>query len=416
MAEEKSPRSVVVVGAGMVGLSVAWFLQERGVQVTVVDRAGVAAGASWGNAGWLSPGLAIPLPEPSVLRYGMRSLLDRDAPLYIPTKPDPRLWSFLTKFATHCTMRQWQRGMQAYRPINAQCLDAFDVLTSNGVEAPTIEAPIMAAFEKAGQADDLRRELELILRSGQEISFTEIPGDKIAAEVPQISSNVELAIRLDGQRYIDPGAFTQSLADAVVARGGRIRTGFTARNLRHGARGVTVEAYAGEPEHADAVVIATGAWLDELARPLGVRTPVRAGRGYSFTVPVEQTVPCPIYFPATRVACTPYQGQLRVAGTMEFRSPDHPLDTGRVASIIKASRPLLTGVDWTKRTDTWVGPRPVTPDGLPLIGGTRVPGVYIAGGHGMWGVTLGPVTGQLLAEQMVLGKQPAELRPFSPVR
>src|SRR5690242_5210798 len=86
------PRTAVVVGGGIVGLSVAWFLQEHGVEVTVVERAEVGAGASWGNAGWISPGLAIPLPEPSVLRYGFRSLMDPDAPLYVPTKPDPKLW------------------------------------------------------------------------------------------------------------------------------------------------------------------------------------------------------------------------------------------------------------------------------------------------------------------------------------
>lgn len=101
------PRTAVVVGAGVVGLSTAWFLQEHGVQVTVVDRAQVAAGASWGNAGWLSPALAIPLNEPSVLRYGLRSLLDRRAPLSIPASVDPGLWRFLLQFAGNCTWRSW---------------------------------------------------------------------------------------------------------------------------------------------------------------------------------------------------------------------------------------------------------------------------------------------------------------------
>jgi D-amino-acid dehydrogenase len=416
MAEQQVPRSVVVVGAGVVGLSVAWFLQERGVEVTVVDRADVGSGASWGNAGWLSPGLAIPLPEPSVLRYGARSLLDRDAPLYVPAKPDPKLWSFLTRFATHCTMRQWRRGMEAYKPVNAECLSAFDVLTTNGVGAPTIEAPIVAAFQRARQVDDLRHELELIQRSGQEISFSELTGEQVRDQLPQASGEVAVALRIDGQRYVDPGAFTDALAASVVARGGRIRRGFTVRHLRHGRHGVHLEGYAGEPEHADAVVLATGAWLDDLARPYGVRTPVRAGRGYSFTVPVEQPVTSPIYFPAIRVACTPYQGQLRVAGTMEFRGADHPLEPARIDSIIAAARPLLRGVEWDDRTDAWVGPRPVTSDGLPLIGATRAPGVFVAGGHGMWGLTLGPITGQLLAEQITTGKRAAELDPFDPTR
>ncbi|WP_086822839.1 FAD-binding oxidoreductase [Allokutzneria sp. NRRL B-24872] len=416
MTAAGQPRTAVVVGGGIVGLSVAWFLQEHGVEVTVVERSEVGAGASWGNAGWISPGLAIPLPEPSVLRYGFRSLMDPDAPLYVPTKPDPKLWAFLTRFAAHCTMPQWRKAMRHYLPVNAGALDAFDVLTNNGVAAKTVDAPIMAAFERAEQAADLRHELELINQAGQEINFTELSGAEVRKAVPQVSGNVELALRLDGQRYIDPGAFTQALADAVRERGGEIRTGFTARTLRHGPKGVTVEAYAGDPVHADTVVLATGSWLDELAKPLGVKMPVRAGRGYSFSVPVTEDVPCPVYFPAVRVACTPYQGRLRVAGTMEFRHADAPLDPRRVTSIVNSARKLLTGVDWTEQAETWVGPRPVTPDGLPLIGETKVPGVYVAGGHGMWGVTLGPLTGQLLAEQMVTGKAPAALHPFNPHR
>src|SRR5699024_780822 len=103
-----SPRKVVVVGAGVVGLSTAWFLRSRGADVTVVDRTDVAAGASWGNAGYVAPGFSVPLPEPSVLRYGLRSLLDRDAPLYVPAQFDPGMWAFLAEFARHCTTRSWQ--------------------------------------------------------------------------------------------------------------------------------------------------------------------------------------------------------------------------------------------------------------------------------------------------------------------
>jgi D-amino-acid dehydrogenase len=124
----------------------------------------------------------------------------------------------------------------------------------------------------------------------------------------------------------------------------------------------------------------------------------------------------PVYFPAQRVACTPLGDRLRVAGMMEFRPAGAPLDARRVAAIAEAARPLLRGADLDGRTDEWVGSRPCTPDGLPLIGATRSPRVFAAGGHGMWGITLGPLTGQLLAEQMVTGRRPAELAPFDPLR
>ncbi|RCW39591.1 D-amino-acid dehydrogenase [Halopolyspora algeriensis] len=411
---EGVPGNAVVVGAGVVGLSTAWFLQEHGVEVTVLDRADVAAGASWGNAGYLSPGLSVPLPEPGVLRYGLRSLLDRNAPLYVPATVNPGLWSFLATFARHCTTRAWERSMRSFVPMNSECLEAFDMLEAGGVRATSTRAPITAAFEKAEQLPALRHEFDLIRRAGQELDVTEMTPAQ--AGVPQLSSQIEAVLRLENQRYVDPGEFVRALAASVTERGGEIRTGFTAEGIDRSAGRVIVRSSTGERVSAEAAVVSAGAWLSRLAKPLGVRTRVQAGRGYSFTVPTEHPVPGPIYLPAVRVACTPYQGGLRVAGTMEFRSADAALDRDRIEAIVRSARPLLDGVSWQDRHDEWVGPRPVTPDGLPLIGASNTPGVFIAGGHGMWGLTLGPLTGHLLAEQIGSGKPPAALRPFDPLR
>ncbi|RJQ86788.1 NAD(P)/FAD-dependent oxidoreductase [Amycolatopsis panacis] len=410
------PRSVIVVGAGIVGLSTAWFLQERGVRVTVVDRAGIAAGSSWGNAGWLSPGLAIPLNEPPVLRYGLRSLFDRQAPLHVPTSPDPRLWQFLARFAANCTSRSWNRAVRANLPFNEKCLEAFDVLTEHGVDAPTIDAPITALFENAAQAGTLVAELDRLGDAGQKVCWTRFDGPALREHFPQVTERIQAGIRIDGQRYVDPGRFVESLARAVVGRGGTIRHRFEVTALRQHGHAYTVQSASGQTVSANAVVLATGAWLGGLAGKWGVRVPVRAGRGYSFTVPTDEPVPGPMYLPGIRVACTPYQGKLRVAGTMEFRKPDDPLYPARVDAIIASARPLLKGLDWSQCTDTWVGSRPVSADGRPVIGATDADGLYVAGGHGMWGLTHGAVTGQLLAEQITTGRQPAALRPFDPLR
>jgi D-amino-acid dehydrogenase len=407
-------RRVVVVGAGAVGLSTAWFLQEHGIEVTVVDREGVAAGASWGNAGYLSPSFAAPLPEPAVLRYGLRALFDRNAPLYVPATIDPGLWSFLLRFAGHCTTATWRKSMQSYVPMNTECFNAFDALAAGGVHARTVPASLTAAFESADQVVGLRRELENIRACGQDVDFHEPAVSEV--DVPQLSARVRAVLRVEGQRYVDPGAFIRELARSVESRGGRIRSGFTATEITRGTGQVLVKSTGEERVSAEAVVVAAGAWWRGLAKPHGVRSRVQAGRGYSFTVPVDEPVPGPIYLPSARVTCTPYQGGLRVAGTMEFRSPDAALDPQRVEAIVRSARPLLTGVDWDRRTDEWVGPRPCTADGLPLIGATRTPGVFVAGGHGMWGLTLGPLTGRLLAEQITWGRGPALLRPFHPLR
>jgi D-amino-acid dehydrogenase len=407
------PRSVIVVGAGIVGLSTAWFLQERGVEVTVVDRQGVAAGASWGNAGWVSPALTIPLNQPSTLGSGLRSLADPAAPLHIPARLDTRLWTFLARFAGNCRRSSWDRAVRANLPFNEECLEAFDVLTGNGVDVPTTDGPITAMFTTERPAAHLLDELRRLQQAGQPVTYTRLTGDKLREQVPLASPAIGVGINIEGQRYVDPGRFTHALARAVEARGATIHL-LDVALVQPGRDGVRVHSRNAAPLTADAVVIATGAWLSQLTRRW-VRTPVRAGRGYSFTVPTDRPVPGPIYLPEARVACTPYQGGLRVAGTMEFRGPDEPAIPARIEAIVASTAPLLDGLRWDERTDEWVGPRPVTSDSRPLIG-AATPGIYVAGGHGMWGTAHGPITGRLLAEQITTGKQPAALRAVDPLR
>ncbi|TDC81257.1 FAD-dependent oxidoreductase [Actinomadura sp. 7K507] len=410
-------RRVAVVGAGMVGLSTAWFLQEHGADVTVFDRDDVAAGASWGNAGWLTPGLATPLPEPAVLSYGIRAVLSPSSPVYVPPSASPRLLRFLAGFALNSTEAKWRRAMESLVPINGRALPSFDALIEGGVKAETNEAgSFLAAYRTAGERTALLEEIEHIRAAGQKLEYEALSGDEARAVEPALSDEIGAAVVLRGQRFINPGRFVHALADSVLDRGGKIRTGEAVTDIRDESGGAAVRTAGGDLEPFDTVVIASGVWLGDLARRFGVRALVQAGRGYSFSVPMERVPDNPVYLPSQRVACTPLGDRLRVAGMMEFRRPDAPLDARRIRAIVEAARPLLRGADLDARQDEWVGSRPCTRDGLPLIGATRSPRVFAAGGHGMWGITLGPATGRLLAGQIVTGDRPPELAPFSPLR
>src|SRR5699024_4537985 len=147
-----------------------------------------------------------------------------------------------------------------------------------------------------------------------------------------------------------------------------------------------------------------------------VKMVVQAGRGYSFTVPVDPMPKVPLYFPHERVACTPLGDRYRVAGMMEFRRHLEPLDPRRIQAIVNATTPLLAGADVTARVAESVASRSCTPVGLPLVGPTRSPRAVAAGGHGMWGVTQGPRTGKRSPEYVTTGYVPAMLRPLDPLR
>lgn len=406
------PRSIVI-GVGMVGLATAWHLLKRGVQVTVVDRAGVAAGSSWGNAGWLAPAKTIPLADPSLWTYGPRALIDPDAALHVPFRVDTALWGFLARFAAHGTNRAWDRTMAALTPIDKIALEAFDELAAGGVAAPTYPGPFVVGFARESHARGFLREVDGVRQHGQDVSMERL--DDPRALAPQLADAADVAYRIDGQRFIEPGPYLHALAEAVVELGGVVHAGVAVRAIETNPSPTAV-LEDGERLTADSLVIATGAWMPELARPVGVRVRVQAGRGYSFTVAIDEPAQHPIYLPHQRIACTPYEGRLRIAGTMEFRRPDESAQPRRIQAMIAQARTLLTGVDLDDRQDERVGSRPVTPDGLPLVGATRAPGVYVAGGHGMWGIVLGPATGKFLAEQITTGRTDPVIAPFDPLR
>ncbi|NLE80390.1 MAG: FAD-dependent oxidoreductase [Rhodococcus sp.] len=418
MATRQPPERVVVVGAGMVGLSTAWFLQARGVAVTVVDRVGVAADASWGNAGWLAPALTLPLPDPAVLKYGIKALFDPASPVYVPLTTDPKLIRFLVGFARHCTSAKWQAAMTVFAEVNRESLGAYDELTDGGVHEPTrLADPLLAAFASARERETLIDEFRSSIALGASVEFERLDSDAVHTLEPALGDAVQSGLRLHHQRFIDPPRFVESLATSVRGRGAEIVSGFDVDTIDDNAPdSVLVVAADGRTKAADAVVIASGARLNTLARQFGVRALVQAGRGYSFTVLPEQMPKSPVYFPEQRVACTPLHDRFRVAGMMEFRSPDAALDPRRIQAIVDATAPMLHGIDWSARREEWVGSRPCTTDGLPLIGGTRSPRVHIAGGHGMWGIALGPLTGRMLADSISGGPVPAVMRHFDPLR
>lgn len=406
--------TATVVGAGIVGLSVAWYLQDEGFQVTVLDAAD-ARGASWGNAGWLTPALVAPLPQPAVLRYGLRSVLSAASPLYLPLMSPLPTWSWLARFARNSTPRRSRRAQAALSALSAGALESYADLGRSEPSLRFADSSLTIVLTSERGLRHVVHELTAVRDAGQAVRFDVLTAAEAQAIQPGLSGRVHAAVRLHGQGVIDPTVFVPALAQAVQARGARLRPGCRAGEVAGGRDGAVVRGPFGEVS-SDHVVLATGAALGELGRRHGVRGRIQAGRGYSFTVQPESPVTEPLYLPEQRIACTPLARGLRVAGMMELRAHDAPLDVRRVDTLAATLRTVLPTARVDARGDEWVGARPCTADGLPLIGPTRSARVHVAGGHGMWGVALGPVTARLLARSIATGQRPDVLRPFDPTR
>ncbi len=404
MAEHR----VVVVGGGVIGVCSAYFLAKAGADVTLVERDEIGGGASFGNAGTIAPGHP-PLNKPGRIRRSLLELLNPRSPLYIPVRWDPSLFRWLWMFRTFCTDHHLSVSMGALAPLGQASLDLFDVLVES--ERLSCDYQRSGYYEicrtKKGFAE-VTHDAAMMRQYGYHPR--QMDGDELSEIEPAILEGVVGGVHFPEAATCDPHRFVVELADRSVRRGARIETGHgVSEILSTGSevRGVRLED--GRILNADAVVLATGSYGGGLARKFGLRLPVQAGKGYHRDLEHAAAGPRPLSIACvlteTSVFCTPMAGFTRLAGTLEFSGVNHEMRPQRLKQLTAAAETYLDGVRGAVIRSEWCGLRPCTPDGIPYVG--PVPGqsgLFVATGHAMLGLTLGPVTGKLI-EGYVLDKR-----------
>ena len=405
---------VVVLGGGLIGLASAHELLREGHEVVVVDRAAAGGGATPGNAGWVCPSQVAPLAAPGMLRHSAGLLLRPTSPLHIRPSTDPMMLRFLLAFAQRCTRRA-QRSATAALVALAETVDAdYDRLQQELGGAFTREhAGVLSCFTDAAHARTAHEQWHELARVTGTGPGPLLDAAGMADEEPALSPRVVAGFVLPQDSHLDPAALAAALRTSVETAGAKLveHVGEVSL-LRSGARVTGVRTTSAGELAADTVVLASGAGSAAYLRELGVRVPMVAGTGYSFTVRPPVVPRRPLHLEEAHVACTPLGGALRVAGTMEISRRTTGVNTRRVAAIARAADGYLRDVVWDERIDVWGGPRPVTSDGMPLLGRLRgVEGCVVATGHGMYGVTLAPTTGRLVADAVAGRATPAALSP-----
>jgi len=408
-----------VVGAGAIGLAIAYYLAEAGIRVEVIERHTVGSATSWGNAGWVCEALSAPIPSPGIVGFALKSMGRPASPLYLRPFPDPHFLSWMWKFWRHTTPKKFAYGYEAMAEFNRPTFELFDDLRAQGIDT-SLERPGMAhAFLTA---DGARKSLELQRRMAEgrySVPDGIVEGPDVLKLDPAFTDRVKAGYLVEGEGVLDPVKFVPALAKAVTERGGRIHehvgvTGFRKVN----GKVATVETTAGDIE-CESVAIAAGPWSAKLLKTLGHRIPMQAGKGYSFNVDLESPPEHALYLSDRKIAVSPIAGTTRISGTMELSGNNRRMDWRRIVAIAIGSREFLG--PWfddpedlsVQIREPWVGARPILPDGLPLI--DRIDpdsNVFVATGHGMLGITLAPATGETLADFMVTGKRPAVIEPF----
>ena len=401
----KQKTDVVVVGGGIVGLSVAAELASRGAQVTVLEKNLIGHGCSYGNAGWMTPCFAMPLPMPGLFFKSLKWLANPESPLYIKPSPSFLLMNWLTRFLWAMNEKQAQAAIEALVVLSKESLLGYEKLAQ---QYPEIH------FEKkgllmVGQSD------EGVAAAVEEMDLVrphQIPGKKLSADEvrhlePSVTGPIKGGVYFPDEAHAEPLKVVQALQKKAESFGAKILTGIEFQEFENDTSGKAMKAKTVQGEFfADKFVLATGSWSTQLARKLRVSVPLLGGKGYALIIPKPQTQPKhPLMLVEKKIAITPRENSLRIAGTLELVNQDFSITQRRVKAIEKGAREFLTLPEKLEIQELWAGLRPCSPDGVPLIGAVKgMENLYLACGHQMLGLQSGFGTGKLVADLILQGK------------
>ena len=397
---------VLVLGSGVIGVSCAYQLARAGHEVTVVDRQPAAAlETSYGNAGEVSPGYSSPWAAPGIPMKAIKWLLMTHRPLVIRPRVDPAMWRWGLAMLRNCTAARYdinKSRMVRLAEYSRDCLKALREQT--GIRYDERMQGTLQLFRTQAQMDHTGADIAILKRDG--VAFEVLDRDGCIRHEPalaQVATKFVGGLRLPGDETGDCFKFTQNLAALAVERGVKFRYGTAIRRLvKAGAQIDGVVTDAGTLK-ADAYLVALGSYSPLLLREVGIRVPVYPVKGYSITVPISDATGAPestVMDETHKVAVTRLGDRIRVGGTAELAGYTLQLHEARRRTLEHVVTDLFPRGGDVSRAEFWCGLRPMTPDGTPVVGATRLANLYLATGHGTLGWTMAAGTGRVLADVM----------------
>ncbi len=401
---------VLVLGAGVIGVTTAYYLNEAGHEVTVVDRqVGPAMETSFANAGEISPGYASPWAGPGVPLKAIKWLTMRHGPLVVRPRLEKDMWVWLFKMLRNCTSARYAVNKARMVPIAEYSRDCLrELRQSTGIQYDERSQGTLQLFRNQAQFDGTGKDVEVLKQFGVPFELLDEAGC-IGAEpaLARVKGKFKGGLRLPGDETGDCNLFTERLAAICRERGVTFRFGAEIEGLHHAKKsgeGVSCVIVNGEKVKADAYVMALGSYSARWMRKRNVPIPVYPVKGYSLTMPVGDAGGAPVSTvmdETYKVAITRLGDRVRVGGTAEISGFDLSLHESRRATLEHSVRDLFPDAGEASKATFWCGLRPMTPDGPPIIGPT--PGyknLFINTGHGTLGWTMACGSGKLLADIM----------------
>lgn len=406
---------VLVLGAGVIGVTTAYYLAKSGHEVTVVDRQSVAGlETSFANAGEISPGYASPWAGPGVPLKAIKWLTMKHGPLVIRPKLDPAMWRWVLQLLLNCTRAKYRINksrMVRLAEYSRDCLR--ELRAETGIKYDERSQGTLQLFRKPQQLESAAADIAVLKEFG--VPFALLDQDGCIAAEPALAivrDKIAGGLRLPGDETGDCHMFTQRLAQRCETLGVRFLFNVAIEKLVFAADALSQVVTSAGPLSADATIVACGSYSPHLLRPAGISLPVYPVKGYSITLPITDPDAAPestIMDETYKIAITRLGDRIRVGGTAEVSGFDLRLDPERRRTLEHTVADLFPRAGDLSRSTFWTGLRPMTPDGTPVIGRTPFRNLYLNTGHGTLGWTMACGAGRLMSD--LLSGKPAEVDP-----
>ncbi len=408
-------KDVVIIGGGIIGLSSAYYLQKEGHKVTVIDQSDITSGASFVNAGYVSPSHFVPLAAPGMINKGIKWMFHKSSPFYIKPRVDIDLIKWGLNFKKSATQEKVDKAIPILKDFNIFSKELYEeIRASNEFDFFYKKKGLIMLYQTDKGGEEEWKLAQRAIKEGLKAKILSI--EDVKKLEPKVDLNIKGAIFYDGDSHMTPDEYMKGLYSYLKKIGIKFHTNEKVLQLENNNNKILKIITNKRDLAANEVVLATGSWSPLLTKKLNLKIPVQAGKGYRINVKRETGITMPAILVEAKVGVTPMNGFTRFAGTMEIGGINNNIDYTRVKSIVKLAESFYKNLKISKTDidNAACGLRPCTPDGLPFIGRhSKFKNLTIATGHAMMGWSMGPGTGKLISEIISDKKLSLDLNPFS---
>lgn len=411
-------KEVIIIGGGIIGLCSAYYLQKEGHNVSIVDQSNMDTGASYVNAGYLSPSHIIPLASPGMMKKGLKWMFNSSSPLYIKPRLDLDFLKWVWAFNKSCSSKHVERSISAIKDIALLSQDLYDDIKQN--ENFTFHYEKKGLFMLCQSDKALNAEVkvaQLAKKEGLDVQVLSV--DQVKKLEPNVDLNVSGATYYQCDYHTTPHEFMDEMKVYLKNAGVQFYKNEKVEDLEISNEKITALITSKQKLKADEFVLTAGSWSSMLSKKIGLKLLVEAGKGYRINRFTQTNITIPAILAEAKVAVTPMNGFTRFAGTMEIAGINNTINKTRIEAIANAVSRYYPKISVTteEKADAASGLRPVSPDGLPYIGKSeKCKNLTIATGHAMMGWSMATATGKLVSENISNQKLSMNISSFNPDR